>query len=171
MAQLPWHEYARESASQLFDLAGLRRADSLVVAFETALDQKAASFGSAALSEPERDVLAIEALEREVNNGGYAQFFRNSSNAYAAEVVGALQRIGCPKVASITARALKALPPNTPLTPDALSAALAEDDSDREEALDECDQAYYTAGENIAQRLLDYLLENREVVSFGAGPS
>src|SRR5512146_179365 len=104
MPQLPWHEYAGESAVQLFDLAGARRADSLVVAFETALDQKAATFGFAALSQPERDVLAVEALEREVNNGGYGQFFRNSSNAYAAEVVDALLRIGCPHVAAITAR-------------------------------------------------------------------
>ena len=80
MAQLPWHEYAGESAEQLLALTASHRLDSLAVAFETALGQKAFKLGDGALSVAERDVLAIEALEREVNNGGYGQFFSNSSN-------------------------------------------------------------------------------------------
>jgi len=47
------------------------RVDSLVLAMESALDAK----DRRTLSPEERVVLAVEALEREVNNGGYDQFF------------------------------------------------------------------------------------------------
>lgn len=45
-------------------------------------------------------------LEGEVNNGGYRQFFGNSSGAYKDEIVGALQKVGANKAASITQRAV-----------------------------------------------------------------
>jgi hypothetical protein len=81
----------------------------LVVAFEQAFDQRAARVGENALTEEERIILAIEALEREVNNGGYSQFFLNSSREYAPVMVRALERIGCLKTAKITQKALDAL--------------------------------------------------------------
>jgi hypothetical protein len=87
MTQLPCHNYSGQSADELFGLAGSCRADSLVVAFETALDEKATNQGFAALSEPERDVLAVEALEREVNNAGSGQLVLNSSNVHVSQVV------------------------------------------------------------------------------------
>lgn len=164
MTQLPWHNYAGESADDLFALSTTHRADSLVVAFETALAQKAASIGTSALTQPELDVLAIEALEREVNNGGYAQFFLNSSNEFAATVVDALQRIGCPGTASITQRALDVLPQGAALTPETLPAAMEQDDPNRDERLEECDQAYLNAREDIATALLRYLIDQRESI-------
>jgi hypothetical protein len=163
MTQLPWHNYAGESTDDLLALSTTHRADSLVVAFETALGQKAASLGTSALSQPELDVLAIEALEREVNNGGYGQFFLNSSNEFAATVVDALQRIGCPATASITQRALDALPRGA-LTPESLSAAMEQDDPSRDNRLEECDQAYSSAREDIATALLRYLIDQRESI-------
>ena len=164
MTQLPWHNYADESAEDLFALSTTHRADSLVVAFETALGQKAASLGTSALSQPELDVLAIEALEREVNNGGYAQFFLNSSNEFAATVVDALQRIGCPATASITQRALDALPQGAAVTPESLAAAMEQDDGNRDERLEECNQAYFNTREDIATALLRYLIDRRESI-------
>jgi hypothetical protein len=161
MTQLPWHNYDGESADDLFALSTTHRADSLVVAFETALGQKADSLGITALTRPELDVLAIEALEREVNNGGYGQFFANSSNEFAATVVAALQRIGCPSTASITQRALTALPKGNPLTPESLSATMEQDDPSRDKRLEECDQAYLDAREDIATALLRYLIKER----------
>jgi hypothetical protein len=164
MTQLPWHDYAGESADDLFALSTTHRADSLVVAFETALGQKAASLGTSALTQPELDVLAIEGLEREVNNGGYEQFFLNSSNEFAGIVVEALQRIGCLTTASITQRAIAALPTGTVLTPDSLSATMVQDDPSRDRRLEECDQAYFDAEEDIATALLRYLIRQRESV-------
>ena len=161
MTQLPWHNYAGESADDLLALSTTHRADSLVVAFETALGQKAATLGISALIQPELDVLAIEALEREVNNGGYGQFFLNSSNEFAPTIVEALQRIGCPSTASITQRALAALPQAVALTPESLSAAMEQDDPSRDKRLEECDQAYFDAREDIAAALLRYIANQR----------
>jgi hypothetical protein len=169
MTDLPWHEYsAGESAADLFALANSHRADSLVVAFETALSEKAATLGAAALSQPELDVLAIEALEREVNNGGYGQFFLNSSNEYAGQIVDALKRIGCSTTAAITARALTVIPGELTASPESLAAFIEEHDPDRNERLEECHQAFCQSGEDIATALLRHLLRHRDAVRLPA---
>src|SRR5690242_18047206 len=115
MPDRPWFEYDGQSSDELFALADSHRIDSLVCAFENAIGRKARYRGAASLSQAERDCLAIEELEREVNNGGYSQFFVNSSNAHAADVVAALRRAGCPVTADITARAIAALGPDVVL--------------------------------------------------------
>src|SRR6266849_547049 len=123
MPELQWLDgYNGESVDDLIALEGKYRTDSLVLAFEEALDKKAARLGDAKLSDEERVILAIEALEREVNNGGYDQFFVNSSREYAPIIVNALRRIGCPKVAEITQKALK------------IMQEFPEDNEDRQEA-------------------------------------
>src|SRR5687767_752879 len=73
--------YTGQSTEQLIALAPHYRVDSIVLAFEQAIDLKAAK--GRKLSQVENDIVAIEAMEREVNNGGYHQFFINSSKAYA----------------------------------------------------------------------------------------
>src|SRR5438105_806752 len=106
MANLQWlDKYSGQTVEQLIALEGEFRIDSVVLAFEQAMDQKAARLGDASLSDEERVILAVEALEREVNNGGYGQFY--SSSEYAPIVVRALRLIGCPKTAEITQKALK----------------------------------------------------------------
>ena len=162
MEERPWHEYAGESADELLALAATHRIDSLAVAFETALGQKAFKLGEHSLSIPERDTLAIEALEREVNNGGYGQFFANSSNEYAAAVLEALRRVGCEQTAAITERALAALPPGLALTMESLDAEMARPNARRDEDLDACDQAYFAAREDLAAALVGYLQRYRD---------
>ena len=105
--------YSDQSVEQLLSLEGEYRTDSLVLAFEEAINRKAQRDGMQSLSEEERVVLAVEALEREVNNGGYDQFFVNSSREFAPTVVSALQRIGCKKTASksVTRKAHHPVPP------------------------------------------------------------
>ena len=72
VADLPWFDgYSGQSVDELLSLKGRYRTDSIVVAFEQALSQKSAKRGDSALRTEELAVLAIEALEREVNNGGY----------------------------------------------------------------------------------------------------
>ena len=109
MAELQWmSDYSGQTADELLALADTCRIDGLVLAFEQAIQQKEATRGEDSLSEPECIVLAVEALEREVNNGGYAQFFVNNSRIYTPIIVEALQRIGCPVTSKITALALNA---------------------------------------------------------------
>lgn len=160
MPALKWlDQYGGQTVDQLLAMEAEYRVDSLVIAFEQALDQKAAREGDASLCAEERIVLAIEALEREVNNGGYFQFFQNPSREYASIVVDALSRIGCPQTAAITQTAVDAL--HLPqLTDDAICSVL--DDEDVQSELDECDDAYYKAGEDIDDLLFAFIRKNKD---------
>src|SRR5271170_6604926 len=132
MAKLPFlKSYSGQTAEQLLSLEGEYRIDSLILIFEEALLKKAYRHGDSALSAEENVVVAVEALEREVNNGGYSQFFENSSQEYAPIIVPALIRIGCPKTAEITQRAIESL--HLPdLSVEAIEAVVAANEMNRE---------------------------------------
>jgi len=146
--------YSGQSTDELLALAAEYRVDSIVLAFEQALGQKAARAGHASLTEEERIVLAIEALEREVNNGGYGQFLENDSEQYATIVIDSLKRIGCPAVAEITKRALE----------------IPGEVDERQDELSRCDDLYYQAGEDIEGRLLAFIASSRHAMGPLAPP-
>ena len=130
--------YSGQTTEQLIALDKRYRIDSLVLAFEQGIQQMAEK---RPLTQEETYVLAVEALEREVNNGGYSQFFSNSSNEWADTVAGALRAIGCPKTADISEKAVAS--------------------RENEKALAECDERYYANDEPIADRLFDWIKRNR----------
>jgi len=71
--KLQWLEaYSGQKTSELIGLEREYCIPSLILAFEEAIARESMH---RRLSEEERIVLAVEALEREVNNGGYSQFF------------------------------------------------------------------------------------------------
>lgn len=163
---LKWLDgYSGESTEQLLSLEGKYRTDSLVLAFEEGINQKAEREGTRSLTIEERIVLAVEALEREVNNGGYDQFFVNSSREFTPIMVGALKRIGCNKTASITQKAIEALG-LTDLRPDAIETMIRAPDEERCATLNRCDDSYYNSTEPIAERLFAFIKANRTSISF-----
>jgi Domain of unknown function (DUF4375) len=160
MPELRWLDrYNGESFDELVALEGSCRIDSIVLAFEQAMDQKAARVGEHKLTTEERVILAVEALEREVNNGGYGQFFVNSPE-YAPIIVDALRRIGCSKVAAITDRAVKVVQ-NAPMTGAEIENGTWEDNEERADALGECDALYFEGPENIEASLFAFIKANR----------
>jgi len=163
MPDLEWLDgYSGQTVDQLLALDGRCRVDSLVLAFEEALGQKVARSGEGSLSSEERIVLAIEALEREVNNGGFGQFFENSSREFAPIIVQALERIGCPRTAEIAQEAIDAL--HLPkLTVDAIEASINNTESDDD--LNRCDESYMQAGEDIAGRLFAFIKTNKTAIA------
>jgi hypothetical protein len=161
MADLQWLDgYSGESGDELIALEGKYRTDSLVLAFEQAMDQKAARVGQNNLTAEERVILAIEALEREVNNGGYGQFFVNSSREFAPILVDALRRIGCSRTAEITEKALKIVQ-KIPMTEHEIANGTWEENEERQDALDECDSLYFQRPENIEESLFAFIKANR----------
>jgi hypothetical protein len=156
--------YSGESAEQLLSLEGKYRTDSLVQAFEQGINQKAEREGAKNLTIEERIVLGVEALEREVNNGGYEQFFVNSSREFVPIVVTALQRIGCKKTANITQKAIEALGISD-LRSDAIDAVICNRDERRAAKLNRCDDSYYKSTEPIAERLFAFIKANRTSIS------
>lgn len=138
----PWLDYSGQSTRQLLACRATHRADSILAAFGTALAYKAEQRGKWALSAEERVLLAILALEAEVNNGGYSQFFFNSSRQYASRIVRALESAGCCKVAAITAKAIAALGLSR-LSARAVQDAVVRRSKRRDAILDECDEEFY----------------------------
>lgn len=125
--------YSGQTTVELIALKDVYRIDSLVLAFEQAIDQKPETD----LSDPERFVLAIDAMEREVNNGGWEQFFANTDNQFDSILETALEAIGCPNAASISKDAIES--------------------NEQGAELDEYDTRYYANSESIEDRLFDYI--------------
>jgi len=165
MSELKWFDaYSGQTTEELIALEGTYRTDSLVLAFEQALDQKAARVAEGGLSEEERVILAIEALEREVNNGGYGQFFLNSSKEYACMAVDALNRIGCVEVAELTQQAIECLDIEGPLTIEAIDHVMAQENAKRDTELDEADERYFEIAGDLADPLFEFIKSNRDKI-------
>ncbi len=62
------------------------------------------------LSAPQRVFFLNQNFEREVNNGGFHQFFFNSSGDNAEETIGALEVIGANKNAELLRQAIARFP-------------------------------------------------------------
>ena len=156
--------YTGQTVEELLSLEGEYRIDSLVLAFEQAIEQKVSLEGRTE-TPVERVVRAVEALEREVNNGGYSQFFINSSVEFAPDIVAGLRQINCPKTADITQRALDAL--HLPkLTVAAIRSQMQVEDEARNEELSECDRVYYSgsSGECIEELLFAFIKSNHGAI-------
>ncbi len=165
MTELKFLEkYRAQSVDELIDMEKEHRIDSLVLAFEASLQRKEEVKGPNSLSDEERVILAIEALEREVNNGGYSQFFYNSSNEYARIIVDSLNKIGCNKVAGITKRAIDALQIKGDINTESIEEAMDSDNEELDKELSLCDDEYYDAGEDIEGNLFDYIKKNRNKI-------
>jgi hypothetical protein len=158
----PWLDgYGGQSTAQLIDLGETHRIDSIVLAFEAGIARKAERQGIDSLTQPERVVLAVEAIEREVNNGGFDQLFRNSSKEHAQTFVSSLEAIGRPEVADLARRAIAALRlGKRPLTAASIELALDRDDDARDDAFEELDTRYYETAGDLAPALFAYIKAN-----------
>lgn len=166
MEDLKWlDKYSGQSTDELLALEGEYRTDSLVLALEQAIDQKSVRVGPEKLTDEEYVVLAIEALEREVNNGGYDQFFTNSSNQYASIIVRSLNRIGCAEAALVTQDAISSLAIQGSITVEAINRVMFEEESEeRDEKLDECTKRYYAIAGDLAVPLFEFVKRNRDKI-------
>lgn len=155
--------YSGQSVDELLALSKEYRIDSIVLAFEQALLQGPGELVLAEYHEAELAILAVESLEREVNNGGYHQFFLNTPE-YAEHIVGALRRIDCPETAKLTQKAIDLLRlPGPPTTSNVTEVLQADAERKLVDILDrECDDPYYAGTEPIADRLLAYIAANRK---------
>ena len=81
----------------------------------------------AASPEASRVLLAAHWCQSEINNGGFAQFFGNSTGVLAPEGVEAYRKIGMPQTADLIARAMSLL-----------GASYPRDREEREDTLEAC---------------------------------
>jgi hypothetical protein len=107
--------------------------------------------GYAQLTPAERVVLCLDGLEREVNNGGFAQFFENSAGDHAMDTIEALKTLGASQMAAMVSDAVSVFPENRPASDrDRRQEQLARLDPQARARLDELDSAFYKYPENLA---------------------
>ena len=112
---------------------------------------------------------AIWAAESEINNGGFAQYFQNSSCETAPFVVAAFEAIGAPRTADICRRAIAAaFSGGLPTTPDAISAAAADFNDDTTEQLEAFDSEFFQYPHNLTDLLFTFVSQHPE--EFGPLP-
>lgn len=63
-----------------------------------------------ALTPSARTIYFVSVLDREVFNGGFHQYFSNSSGKYAQETLAALRELGAVEIAELLAEAIDAFP-------------------------------------------------------------
>ena len=98
------------------------------------------------------------ALDREVNNGGYDQFFRNSSRRFTPVVVHSLRRLGRAAAAILTERAITTLKLKK-LTVEEVDEVMGREDTERDAVLNTCDKEFYKldpAEESFFQFIQDH---------------
>lgn len=162
MSELDWI-YQERSTEDLLGLEGTVQSDLIPLAFEYGIELKAQRIGRAKLTEPEIAVLAVVALEREVNNGGYDQFFTNEMQ-HGPVTVAALDRIGCHRTASLTQRAIDALGIKPPVTVTAIEQIIYEVDPVRTKRLNECDNEFYGTAGCLGEPLFDFIKANKNSI-------
>jgi hypothetical protein len=178
MTQLPFFKkYEGQTIDEIIALRGHFRDDSLVLAIESALIEREGWFelpceqideemerGILTLTEAERVVMAIEAMEREVNNGGYAQFFVNSSKHFAPYIVQALQTIGCVGDADLATRAIAELRLPSGFDGEDCDKAYMALRGEIDPKLHELDNCYYQSTELIIESLFSYIEQHKSEI-------
>lgn len=115
------------------------------------------------LNEQQRIFYVAQTLEAEVNNGGFDQFFYNSSGAFANELVEAFTAIGAHHTAEICRKAVEAFGSEVPTDREKRQDLLdeLEDDEVFCRTLEACDDAFYEYKDNLTELNFAYVMNNR----------
>jgi hypothetical protein len=122
-----------------------------------------------AQSVPQKVFSAIWVLEAEVYNGGFTQYFQNSSSETAGFIVEALGKVGASATADISQRAISvAFPDGLPMDPEAISSAVSNFSQDVQQALELLDDEFFRHPNDLTQLLFAFVSAHPE--EFGKLP-
>ncbi len=118
------------------------------------------------INEEQRIFYITQALEMEVNNGGFSQFFFNSSGVFANELVSSFEKIGAIKTAEICKKAVSIFGNEIPTDRDEIQAVLVPDDEKEEERIDEilneCDDAFLEYEDDLVELNYQFIINHKE---------
>ncbi len=119
--------------------------------------------GYDSLTPPQRHVYNAWLLDVEVCNGGFHQYFVNSSGNTAGEATEAFVALVAHDRADIVRRAVAVFGPNGPPADcDVRHEQLARFSNRQDKTLNDIDSEYYSAKSSVAERILIYATENAE---------
>jgi|SRR5882672_8328576 len=121
-------------------------------------------------SEPQRVFSCLWAIESEVNNGGFLQYFENDSGETAEFAPWALRTIGAIKMAAIAQDALSVFLPEKPAPDtDARRDQLEHLPPEAGEALERLDTAFMAYPDNLTDLLYEFVRSHPD--AFGPTPN
>ncbi|NCU05033.1 MAG: DMP19 family protein [Chitinophagaceae bacterium] len=114
------------------------------------------------LTEPQKHFFFNQNLEREINNGGFNQYFYNSSGDYAHETLTSLQSIGANKTAVILRQAIDQFPNSTvPKDRQERQNVLEQIEDKANEVWENLDQKFYAYEDDLTELNLEYVEQHR----------
>lgn len=123
--------------------------------------------GLAAFTPPERHVYAVQGMSREVNNGGFEQFFFNSSGELAYDLVPGLEALGSRDNLLIARRAVERFGRPGSLAEETRHAHLEKliENAGEEGVWHDLEDEFYENPEDLEKIILDYIAGN--LAAFG----
>lgn len=121
------------------------------------------------LNEKERVFYITQVLEMEVNNGGFPQFFFNSSGMFANELVASFEAIGAKKTSEICKKAISIYGNEVPMDREKREELLTSDDEEEDEKiealLNECDDEFFEYEDDLLELNYQFILKNKDSFS------
>lgn len=115
------------------------------------------------LTKPQKNFYLNQNLEREINNGGFNQYFINSSGDYAHEVVHSLKLIGANYTADILQKAIDQFPDKkVPKNKDERIEIVEGIEETANEVWEELDQKFYEYVDDLNALNIEYVRRNKE---------
>jgi Domain of unknown function (DUF4375) len=106
--------------------------------------------------------LFVENLEREVNNGGFHQFFFNSSGDYTHETIKALEAIGALKTVKIVEKSISVWPgQKVPGDREERQNLLEQVEKEGIPIWEQCDSDFFKYEDKIGTLLLEFVKRNK----------
>lgn len=122
------------------------------------------------LTAPQRAYFVAWVLDAEVRNGGFAQYFVNSSGGTAGDAVAAFEAIGAAGHAAVVRRAAALFGPAGPAADrDERHEQLAGLSGEQDAEMARLDTEYYEVADDVAARLLTYASRHPEHFRTGGG--
>ena len=117
----------------------------------------------AEMTEPQKLFNYNQDLEREVNNGGFSQYFLNSSGDNAHETVLSLKAIGANKTADLLQKAIDQFPSKiVSKNRDKRTEIVEEIEETVEEVWNDLDQKFYEYEDDLNTLNIEYVRKHKE---------
>lgn len=114
------------------------------------------------LTEPQKIFYFNQNLEREINNGGFNQYFYNSSGDFAHDTIISLRTIGADKTADILQKAIDQFPNSTVSKDRAKRQEVLEQiEGAANEVWEQLDQTFYKYEDDLNELNIQYIKQNR----------
>ena len=155
---------AKQESSNIQHIWNLTDPNDFIVAMTEYLDNKT-QYGDdmSVLSEAERIFYITQTVEMEVNNGGFSQFFYNSSGNFSNELVSAFTAIGAKVTAAICQKAISAFGRNIPVDRDKRVEMLDELESEEiDKILEECYSSFCDYEDNLNELNYNFVIKNKK---------